>query len=56
MAVSAVRTQTKTAGLHIQVILLEAKGTVVKPSPSAQRAVLTAGHVLVHEGLRKQLK
>lgn len=33
---------TKTAELHIQVTLLEAKGIVVKPSASALRAVLPA--------------
>lgn len=47
---------TKTAGLHIQVTFLEAKGIVVKPSTSAQSAVAPAGHELVHEGLRKLLE
>lgn len=35
-------TQTKTAELHIQVTLLEAKGIVIKSSASALRAVLPA--------------
>lgn len=51
---------TKTAELHIQVTLLEAKGIVVKPSASALRAVppaaAPAGYELVHEGVRKLLE